>query len=1207
MPQLLVNYQLNATQVSNPDGTLAAQVSGCTEAHGPGNTILGESPKSLTMGATGFIRGTMGNQAIDTKQFCIRIAFKANGPVTGRQNLAESTQLPFAMFLEKTGRNTAEFQLMVSVAPTAHGWSGTSTQYITTLSQNVWYVADLVYDLDTLAVFINGNIVSVHAYPKGAIAITTNKKDFFLGTWVNGISHRLNGSIAAFQWYNGIPEELEKQLDERRSHAEWFISYKYMALAATINLGEKTAKYYYDSLSNATIQDFTNGLVIYSSSIGSAYEMHGLIWSYYKAFTRKSELGYLVSDEINAGVAGARKSLFQKGGIYWSGGTGARAVTGRMYIDYEGHAEYKWIGLPNGEMQAISNGRQQSFQCAMLYYKNGAARAFEVHGSILNKYIASGGPTKWGYPVSDETDVKNGASVIGKLSDFETCTIYWSSSTGAFEVHGDILRKYKDLKGPLGELGFPTSDEADTPGAGGSRNNSFQKGCIVWFGSFDSIHVSQPFKIFLGRINSKENEGFTMGQNDLYVYTSISSNGHTVFSKRFPNTGDYGGHNIVDINSEFNHLITPNSAGLKIGVRFEIWDDDGPTANDHLGTYNFELNIANGWGMRINGGILNSGGFSKINSITWSVRPQVNVALLTEPQKWWGDNNEGTPTLTKTQYASAFRDVDSETEWWDIGDHLHNLFYELVVKGIASGGNCFGMSTEGIYSRKNRSIFSLPLNRFNSFSTFKNEVNIKQAYQVGADPIWWFLGQFVTGNTHSPVSVFQESRAAFNRGENPVVCIAQNYDFSGAPHCILPVAWNSSSKPWRITILDPNIPNATKELLVDPDKNEFSYTGTSSYKGGQWSGGRFHYMPYSILCSVPRTPLWEAILLLLTGVVILVGADSGTQSITDGNGVDLDAFGADATRRLQNGQRIDGKFLSYKGTDATVIKTPVIKKVPIDIGIKPVKIPGKGSIAGEMLISMQPPASFRPITHVIDRPSLISIGHLLTNRTVAANIGNITSARVPATALDRNLYKMASDEAFLKSIDQAQASYLKELAATGQKNAQIIHEVAGMKKGNLDYTMKNPLSRYQIISAINQGEVNKVTTTQPGTDAMQVDMESSAGKTMQMSVDNNLGIGDDKLRITIDKIPLAAKQKTEFNLHQGMGGIDIVGGAEKVNAEITIETTINGRAVKKQYSAPIEGGIRIHPSTVLSGNDLLIGKIDRVFGQVRESTLIKSK
>ena len=323
----------------------------------------------------------------------------------------------------------------------------------------------------------------------------------------------------------------------------------------------------------------------------------------------------------------------------------------------------------------------------------------------------------------------------------------------------------------------------------------------------------------------------------------------------------------------------------------------------------------------------------------------VDIASLSDTEKFWGVTNRGTEDLSYQQYAAAFSDVDSDTEWWDVTDWLDKAFYELVVKNLAESGNCFGMSLEAIYSRKSRSLFSMPLNRFTTWSVVEPEVNVRHCYQVGAGPIWWFVGEFLTGNTHDPKDVFTFTRDEFNRGNHPVICIAQNYDFSGAPHCILPIHWDSSAKPWRITISDPNFPNELKTLTVDPDDNEFEYVGSSTYRGGEWTGGRFHYMPYSLVSSAPRTPIWDAILLILAGTIIILGDDAQTESLTDGDGRDLDGHGNRARQLLQQGDALAGFFVPFKGYDQATRATRRRAAA-----VRPVRRRGKGTVAGEILL-----------------------------------------------------------------------------------------------------------------------------------------------------------------------------------------------------------------------------------------------------------------
>jgi hypothetical protein len=1187
----IVDYTFETIDLKNPDGSLYTIASNCTEVAGPGDTAMGKYQHALDFGTVGRVSVQLPADKVNFTKFCVRVAFLADAAVTGRQNLVESNLLPFSLFLDKTN-GTNEFRVVATVATTSYGWSGTSTEYYMTLQTGKWYVADLVYDTDSLGLFIDGKLVSIHAFPNGKIQ-KFNGTDLFIGTWVDGARNHFPGQIAGLKFYNGIPEELEAILDEHRSDPEWFISYKYESIKGTLNFNDPVSKPYYDYYAQAYIQDFRNGLIMFVDSIGTAFEMHGAIWTFYKARNNNERqgLGYLISDEGNTTKPGGRKNLFRKGGIYWSPATGAIPVTGQIYMDYEQWNESAFIGFPTAAATSIPGGLEQKFQGARMYFKNGTTTAHEVHGAILTKLLNSGGVAKWGFPVSNEMDVKRNNNVIGKSSEFEGCTIYWSAATGAFEVHGDIRRKYKELNGPLSQLGFPTSDEQVIPGvSGAARYNTFQQGSILWFGSYNNMNVCYPFRLYLGRIDSKESEGAFMGQNDLYLRATINDNGHQIYSKRFPDSGDYGGHNVINVNKELGITIVPNDPNRIIKLTLDIWEsDDGAPfggGDDHLGVYNKTISISNAWGLKENNGVFNSGAFSKINSVTWSVKPQINENALSLTEKWWGVQNAGTPTLTYNQYAAAFRDVDSESEWWDVSDWLEKAFYELVVKGLANGGNCFGMSLEAIYAWKHRSLFSLPLNRFNTWSTVVNEFNIKHQYQVGASPIWWFVGQFLSGNTHDPVDVFNETRNEFARGNNPVTCISQNWDFGGKPHCVLPAGWDSSSKPWKMTILDPNFPGSTRTLFVDPDKNEFSYDGGNKYSGGEWSGGRFHYMPWTVLCERPRTPIWDAILLLLAGTVVILGSDSTTESLTDTNGTDLDLFGQDTIARQKQGKPVENKFFSVKGFD------------------------GKGTIASELYMRKEKQSSFHIVSEgiVAELNRSMSLNELATNKSVANIIKSITSNTSLSRELgNRSVNNIINDRNIVKKLSPEVIDSLKRITQMMPVEKDFNHKVKGINNGKFEYAVKNKLNEFMVHSAITKGESQSVGVKDLGTPSSVVSVKTTKNKAMSLEICNHLGAGKDKIKISISNIPAAASQDVQLNIKPGMSGLDIMAAAQSVKADITIETTIDGRKNKYQYDANLEGGMRIRPSSIFTDGELKVGKIDNLFGQISNVTHLKKK
>jgi hypothetical protein len=91
---------------------------------------------------------------------------------------------------------------------------------------------------------------------------------------------------------------------------------------------------------------------------------------------------------------------------------------------------------------------------------------------ISNKAASLGGLP--GVAIGDLDDVPSGF-----VQRYAGCDIYYSSSTGAHEVHGDIRAKYNALGGAGGVLGLPSTDETGTPDGVG-RYNHFVGGSIYW-------------------------------------------------------------------------------------------------------------------------------------------------------------------------------------------------------------------------------------------------------------------------------------------------------------------------------------------------------------------------------------------------------------------------------------------------------------------------------------------------------------------------------------------------------------------------------------------------------------------------------------------------------------------------------------------------------------------------------------------------------
>ncbi len=136
-----------------------------------------------------------------------------------------------------------------------------------------------------------------------------------------------------------------------------------------------------------------------------------------------------------------------------------------------------YLGQVNGAEYAVPGGRAQNFTGGIIYWSP-TTGAYEVHGAILDHYLTVGGPSSpLGLPTTDESPSADG---VGRYNNFATGgALYWSPTVGAHEVHGAIDSKWGALGWEMGPQGYPVTDEQ--PSADGvGRYNDFQNGSIYW-------------------------------------------------------------------------------------------------------------------------------------------------------------------------------------------------------------------------------------------------------------------------------------------------------------------------------------------------------------------------------------------------------------------------------------------------------------------------------------------------------------------------------------------------------------------------------------------------------------------------------------------------------------------------------------------------------------------------------------------------------
>ncbi|WP_271036408.1 LGFP repeat-containing protein [Rhodococcus rhodochrous] len=97
----------------------------------------------------------------------------------------------------------------------------------------------------------------------------------------------------------------------------------------------------------------------------------------------------------------------------------------------------------------------------------------ELSGPILQKYDEVGGASSpLGAATGQQEEVGD-----GYVAEFEGGIIAWSPDTDSHIVWGEIRTAWEAAGGAGGDLGFPITDEEQTPD--GARSN-FQSGYITW-------------------------------------------------------------------------------------------------------------------------------------------------------------------------------------------------------------------------------------------------------------------------------------------------------------------------------------------------------------------------------------------------------------------------------------------------------------------------------------------------------------------------------------------------------------------------------------------------------------------------------------------------------------------------------------------------------------------------------------------------------
>ncbi|TDO11902.1 LGFP repeat-containing protein [Mycobacterium sp. BK086] len=137
-------------------------------------------------------------------------------------------------------------------------------------------------------------------------------------------------------------------------------------------------------------------------------------------------------------------------------------------------------GAPQGSLRTAGNGYVIRYADYNIYFSEKTG-AHELHGDILAKYKAANGIGQLGLPTTDETGTPDG---IGRYNHFETGSIYWTPDTGPMIITGMVRARWAAAGWENGPLGYPVADIYHVPGLYPPDNpkvawSLFQNGAMI--------------------------------------------------------------------------------------------------------------------------------------------------------------------------------------------------------------------------------------------------------------------------------------------------------------------------------------------------------------------------------------------------------------------------------------------------------------------------------------------------------------------------------------------------------------------------------------------------------------------------------------------------------------------------------------------------------------------------------------------------------
>ncbi|MBY0534961.1 MAG: hypothetical protein K2P88_03845 [Chitinophagaceae bacterium] len=282
------------------------------------------------------------------------------------------------------------------------------------------------------------------------------------------------------------------------------------------------------------------------------------------------------------------------------------------------------LGSPHAETPevkptAVRGGYYQRFNSGWLYYNPKMKAAFFTSGEITVKWGELGYESGiMGFPAGDLVNTPNRT---GKFQVFDNGTLYFSPTTGAHFIRGEIRNEWlKRGAENSAMLGFPKTDELEIFENGYTRYQQFEKGSLFFSLSEGVAFVNNPNQTQAPDLGSQfrtveievtsiygsesgvtiENTLELYGWFDLRVYVKkdqevrdIEGRSHSIFNieeKRYATIGYSDGITPSLQGRDFHRKYKLRTEDIEQGafIRAIGWlnDVDDDSSNDYLGMQN---------------------------------------------------------------------------------------------------------------------------------------------------------------------------------------------------------------------------------------------------------------------------------------------------------------------------------------------------------------------------------------------------------------------------------------------------------------------------------------------------------------------------------------------------------------------------------------------------------------------------------------------